>query len=267
MGEVPVAEVVKNQLRSQFRNAAPKPPARKIDVRPVPDLQAKRLRGSGICRFHPLLGVTVNTKPKTTTTTDNAERHAGFLTLLPKIEAHAQVVFRNVRCSDRKAELIQEAIALSWLWYKRLCEKGKNPAEFPSALAGYAARAVSSGRHLCGQESSRDVLSRLAQRRRQFFVSPLPERDTFGGAAWEEALQDNAQTPVPVAAAFRVDFPDWLDSLSERNRSITEDMALGHRTLELAEEYQLSPARISQLRRELHDDWRAFTEPVEPLAV
>lgn len=206
----------------------------------------------------------MNTNPTTPTTTD---LHNDFLAILPRIETHARIVFRHVACQDTKADLIQESVALAWMWFKRLREKGKNPAEFPSALATYAARAVSSGRQLCGQQSSRDVLSRLARRKRQFSVSTLPERDTFGGTVWEEALQSNTQTPVPEAVAFKFDFPDWLTSLSSRNRKIAEDMAVGHHTLELAEEYEVSPARISQLRRELHQSWTEFTEPVEQLAV
>jgi hypothetical protein len=33
---------------------------------------------------------------------------------------------------------------------------------------------------------------------------------------------------------------------------------LGERTLDVAGKYGLSPGRVSQLRRELHDDWEFF---------
>lgn len=186
--------------------------------------------------------------------------HTDFLAMLPRIESHARVVFRFVPCQDRKDDLVQEATALCWLWFKRLRDQGRNPAEFPTALAGYAVRAVASGRQLCGQESSRDVLSRFAQRRRQFAVSPFPERSTLGRGSWEDALQDNTQTPVPDAVAFMVDFPVWLETLSQRNRDIAEDMAVGHHTQELAERHAVSPARISQLRRQFHESWAHFTD-------
>ena len=35
-------------------------------------------------------------------------------------------------------------------------------------------------------------------------------------------------------------------------------MALGYRTHELARRFKVSPARVSQLRRELHADWVRF---------
>jgi hypothetical protein len=197
----------------------------------------------------------------------NADLHADFLAILPKIEAHAAIAFRFVACEDRKADMIHEAVALSWLWFKRLREQGKNPTEFPTAIAGFAARAVASGRRLCGQESSRDVLSILARRKKGFFVTSLPDHSTAHGNPWDEALQDNTQTPVPDAVAFKIDFPSWLTTLTPRNRDIAEDMAVGHHTQELAERHNVSPARISQLRREFHTSWTSFTEPAEPLAV
>jgi hypothetical protein len=76
--------------------------------------------------------------------------------------------------------------------------------------------------------------------------------------AFEERLQDNTHSPVPDQAAFRIDYPAWLAQLGQRNRAIAEDMALDHSTMELAVKHQVSPGRISQLRRELHQDWRRF---------
>jgi hypothetical protein len=146
----------------------------------------------------------------------------------------------------------------------RLAERGKDPSRFPSTLAGYAAKAVKSGRRVSGQESDRDVLSPLAQMRRNFVVSTLPEFSTLAGNPLAEALQDNTQSPVDEQAAFRLGFPAWLCILGNRNKSIAQDMALGHRTHELAESYGLSPDRVSQLRREFQDAWERFTpDPAE----
>ena len=65
-------------------------------------------------------------------------------------------------------------------------------------------------------------------------------------------------SPVPVQAAFRIDYPIWLSQLGQRNRAIAEDMALDLGTFELAERHKISPGRISQLRREFHADYRRF---------
>jgi hypothetical protein len=81
-----------------------------------------------------------------------AERlQAGFVNLLPRIERHARVYFRHVKCPHRKADSIAETVALAWRSYVLLARRGKAADRFPGALACFAARAVRSGRRLCGQ--------------------------------------------------------------------------------------------------------------------
>jgi len=192
--------------------------------------------------------------------------HQGFLTLLPRIERHGRVFFRFLPSEEAREEAIAEMIALSWKWYLRLIERGKDPEHFPSAIAAYAARAVWSGRRLCGQEKSKDVLSPTAQTRHAFRVRSLPAASTLSGNAFDEALQDNAQTPVPDQVSFRLDFPAWLATRSERDRGVILDLMHGERTVDVAAKYGLSPGRVSQLRLEFCSDWRRFTEPRPPAA-
>src|SRR5215468_9224539 len=83
-----------------------------------------------------------------------------FLThVLPRVEAHGRVYFRHVRCPHRKEELLAELRGLAWV----------------SALANYAARAVNSGRRVCGHERKKEVLSPVAQRLYGFTVKFLPQ--------------------------------------------------------------------------------------------
>jgi hypothetical protein len=61
---------------------------------------------------------------------------------------------------------------------------------------------------------------------------------------------------------FRIDFPAWRASRTERDRRVLDDLMLGERTLDVAGKHGLSPGPVSQLRRELHDDWEFFcSEP------
>src|SRR5262249_20631643 len=76
--------------------------------------------------------------------------------------------------------------------------------------------------------------------------------------AFEEHLQDNTLTPIPDQVAFRIDWPAWLATLTPRDRQIIRQMAHAERTRALAKRFELSPARISQLRREYHDGWARF---------
>src|SRR5262249_55667420 len=111
---------------------------------------------------------------------------------------------------------------------------------------------------VCGRERARDALSPSAQRQHQIKVERLPDFSTLGGNPLAEALVDNRKSPPPEQAAFRLDFPAWLMTRSERDRRLAEELMLGERTLDLSTKFGLSPARVSQLRRDFHQDWERF---------
>ena len=142
--------------------------------------------------------------------------------------------------------------------FAKLDARGKDATQFVSALATLAAKAVRSGRRLAGMERAKDPLNTRTQQRRSFFVKRLSDVDTMSDSALAEALTDNTVTPPPDAAAFGVDFPRWLNSLSDRDRRLAEQLMIGERTLDTAHLFRMSPARVSQLRRELSDDWARF---------
>lgn len=203
--------------------------------------------------------------------------HSRFETLiLPKVERHAQVYFRNEKCRHKRADRIAETIALSWKWFVRLAERGKDATKFPCVIANLAARAVKSGRKVAGQIKARDVMNELNQHRHSFVVESLSTSTarsrenlfgTVGGQhkqdAFEERLRDNTVTPVPDQAAFRIDFPAWLRTLTPRERRIIRTMAMNERTKDLSRQFELSQARISQLRREFMEDWTRFCSDPE----
>ena len=189
-----------------------------------------------------------------------ARLHDRFLTILPTIEMHGRVYFRAVVCPDRRRDLIAEMVALAWKWFLRLAEQGRDATDFPTVLASYAAKAVNSGRCLCGQQKARDVMSPRAQQRLGFRVSSLPDGSSLKGNIFDEALQDNVQTPVPDQVSFRCDFPQWLTTRTERDRRIAADLMAGERTLDVAAKFGMSPARVSQLRRDFREDWIRFNE-------
>ncbi len=49
-----------------------------------------------------------------------------FERALPRIQLHAKVYFRDVVCPHRKADLLAEAVGLSFQWWLRLRKRGKN---------------------------------------------------------------------------------------------------------------------------------------------
>ncbi len=185
--------------------------------------------------------------------------HRRFLSILDKIVRHARVYFRHVKCWHTKEDRIQETVDLAWHWFQRLADRGKDARQFPTVLASYAAKAVKSGRRLCGQLKSKDVLSELAQQRHNFYVGKLPDFSTESTNPLMEALTDNTQTPVDDQVAFRIDFPAWLQTLTPRERRILKAMMHNERTKDLSQQFELSQGRISQMRRQFKEDWNRFT--------
>jgi hypothetical protein len=202
-----------------------------------------------------------------------AELHRQFLAMLPQILNVAGFGFRDVDCQDKKDDYIAEVVGLAWKWFRRLDTLGLRHKAFATALAGYGVKQVRSGRGIVGQPKAKDAMNAHAQRRFGFKVERLPTvtphhyADAFSKGdgqrhldAFEEQLSYNTQTPIDEQVAFRIDWPAWLSTRTDRDRQIIADMAHGDRTLDLAQRHGISPARISQLRREYHADWERFGE-------
>ena len=135
---------------------------------------------------------------------------AQFLALLPRLERHARIYFRHLKCRVQQEDAVQETIALAWQWFRRLVARGRDVEKFPMVFSFLVARAVRCGRRLCGMHKSKDVLNPQAQRRFGFTVGSLPAstctsfENLYAAVdgqrsldAFEERLRDNTQTPVP----------------------------------------------------------------------
>jgi hypothetical protein len=193
-----------------------------------------------------------------------------FLPLLTVVQRHASVVFRTLPEVERE-EAIAEAVAAAYVAYRRLRDRGIDPArEFPSMMATFAVRQVRDGRRVGGRRSSKDVLSPRAQRRHGFRVQSLPMstrrsheevHTTIHGQGrmdcFEEMLHEDRKTPVPEQAAFRIDWPEFMRSLSQRDRWLATFLSLGNSAKEAAEKFRLSQGRVTQLRQGWCREWRA----------
>jgi hypothetical protein len=194
----------------------------------------------------------------TAPTSQSADQlHAAFLSILPRIELHGRCFFRHKK-GDKRDEAIAEMVALAWKSFVNCIRNGKNPLEFPMALARRAAQGVHNGRRLCGQERIKDVLSPRAQQRHNFVVVSLPEGSSLNGNVFDEALIDNTQTPPPDQVCFRIDFPAWRLTRCDRDRRVIDDLMVGERTLDVANKHGLTAGRVSQLRLDFCEDWERF---------
>jgi hypothetical protein len=188
--------------------------------------------------------------------------HPRFLAMVPAIRRTAEICFRKLR-PDLRREMVEEVIVSALAVYARLVARKREDLAFPSALARFAVAQVRQGRQVGTHLNVRDVMSRYAQQQKGFHVERLDQFDE-SDHEWKEVLvEDRRATPADVAAS-RIDFAAWLRKMPALRRKIAQCLATGESTFEAARRFAVSPARISQLRREFQASWLAFHgEPVQ----
>jgi hypothetical protein len=182
--------------------------------------------------------------------------HATFVKMLPAIARHAKIAFRYLHPEARE-EAIQEAICNACVAFARLAELGKLDLAYPTPLARYAVAQVRDGRKVGCKLNVRDVLSPYCQQRKNVMVEHLDKFDEIEGC-WLETIVEDKHAGPSETARVRLDFADWLRRLPRRNRRIAEFLSLGNRTSDAARKFGVSEGRVSQLRAELKQAWKAF---------
>ncbi|HUE69715.1 MAG TPA: hypothetical protein VMP01_02405, partial [Pirellulaceae bacterium] len=182
--------------------------------------------------------------------------HERFLAMVPVIRRQARFAFRHIK-KDSRDDAVAEVVANALVAFVRLVERGKGRLAYPTVLARYAVAQIRAGRRVGSGQKKNDVLAGMAGNRHGISVHRLDRFDSQSGR-WVEVTLEDKRTPVPEQAAFRCDFPAWLATHTPRNRRIAESLSLGASTQEVSRQFGVSPARISQLRREFHDSWLEF---------
>ena len=183
--------------------------------------------------------------------------HKEFLRMLPAIVTYARINFRHLRPEVRE-DAVAECVANAFVAFGRLLQLGKADLAYPTVLARYAVAQVNEGRKVGGHLNSQDVSSAYCQRRKMITMERLDHFDEEENAWKEAVVTDTKAASVPDVVSFRVDFADWLRSLSRRNRRIAQFLAVGNRTGETAKKFGLCEGRISQIRKELSLAWSHF---------
>ena len=184
------------------------------------------------------------------------EWHAGFMSLLPQIKNYAEYAFRRLDPESRE-EAIQCCIVAAMFAYTQLVDQGKSDIAYAGPLAMYAIRRFRMGRRFGERMNANDVSSPYAQKKRGIKLESLARYD-HEAEDWEELLVEDKHAGPSEVAAVRLDFAQWLSTLSDRKRHIAEFLAIGETTNDTAREFGVSAARISQLRREMQESWASF---------
>lgn len=181
--------------------------------------------------------------------------HAGFLALLPQIRENLRFGFRKLPRSERP-EALAEAVANTAVAYARLHARGKLDVAFASSLADYAIKHYFAGRRVGAQLNVNDVSSPYAQRKRGFVLKSLDQRAASG--EWRETLVEDKNCGPAEIAAVRLDVEAWFAGMTRLKRGIAETLAAGESTSATATRFDVTPGRVSQVRKELAESWADF---------
>ena len=179
-----------------------------------------------------------------------------FLMILPRIQSQAWLAFQGLSF-DLKQELQSEVVAHCWKSFARLFELGRHEDVPPMTLARFAIRAVRSGRRIGASLNINDVTSHYCQNRMGIRSSPLYNPD-LNGENWPESLIADERARPDELVMARIDFSEWLQTLKPLHRKVAQHLSLGESTHSTARIFNLSPGRISQIRRLLEQSWHSF---------
>ena len=181
-----------------------------------------------------------------------------FMSVMPAIAARAHRRFVYLPAADRE-DAVAEAIAAGYCMACSLVRRGRGEHITTVGFAANAVRAAAGGRRVGSSQAARDALSPLGRRRHGRSVMSLDvdgEGDEDDRGWRHEALADrDAEEPGEIVRREH-DYPLMLNSVSEKAlaafRFLAETHGAGRQT-DLAGELMVSPARITQLKRELAD--------------
>ena len=183
--------------------------------------------------------------------------HRQFLALLPQIIIRAKIAFRHLK-PEARAEMVQEVVCNALQRFVRLVKFKKTSIAYAAPLATFGIKQARDGRRVGGHLNCLDVSSEYAQKIKGIIVERLDRRDKDQENAWREVLVEDRRADAAAIVQTKLDFSDWLASLKRRDRRVAEFLAQGETTKAAARKFRVSAGRISQLRRELAESWRAF---------
>jgi len=183
-------------------------------------------------------------------------RQNAFLMILPRIQKEAWNAFQGLSF-DLKQEFQSEVVGHCWKSFVKLFESGRHEEVSPMTLARFAIRAVRSGRRIGASLNINDVTSHYCQNHLGIRSTAFCMIDQNGDHWAESLIADERARPDQLVMA-RIDFTEWLQTLKPLHRKVAEHLSLGESTHSTARIFNLSPGRISQIRRLLEQSWHSF---------
>ena len=171
--------------------------------------------------------------------------------MLPHFKHYARKYSRSKRI-DRQ-DVIQDLIGLALQIYNSAVRRGKESSIYYTPLMQWAIKRYREGRRCRGYNST-DILSEHTQ------MLGRSEVHSFHDGEREDRhhCMEDRRVNVADAVQFKIDFADWYEQQSERDKRIITDLSRGERTGDVARKYGVSDGLISQYRKRYRNSWDNF---------
>ena len=163
----------------------------------------------------------------------------------------------NPTDSEDSEELVQDTIATAAEMLQSLEKAGRKiPAR---SVAFYSIQRAKSGRRAY-QSGASDPLSPVFRTRNTSAIVPIDAPISSAGEG-SRTMQDFIASGIedPSETALRrIDWESFLGTLASRERQILSCIADGWRNMDIAKRFNVTPARITQLKREIASRIKQF---------
>ncbi len=176
--------------------------------------------------------------------------------ILPIIVATVPKAIKPIGCEDRE-ELVQDALAMACEGADSLEKRGKEI--IARSVAYYAIQRLKSGRRF-KQAGRTDVLStgcRLHNCQVESLDAPVQQGDDDETLTLGDMIAAKKDDPAQRAVR-RIDWSGFTSDLDQRKQRVLTGTAAGFAVKELADEMNVSPPRVVQLKREIAADARGY---------
>ena len=157
----------------------------------------------------------------------------------------------NPTDSEDSEELVQDTIATAAEMLQSLENAGRKiPAR---SVAFYSIQRAKSGRRAY-QNGASDPLSPVFRTRNTTAIVPIDAPISSEGEGAHRAMTDFMASGIedPAETALRrIDWESFLGTLATRERQVLSCIADGWKNMDIARKFKVTPARITQLKREI----------------
>ena len=177
--------------------------------------------------------------------------------ILPILSRTVPRVVNPSDCEDPE-ELIADTLATAAEMLQSLEKAGRKiPAR---SVAFYSIQRAKSGRRAY-QSGASDPLSPVFRTRNTSAIIPIDAPISSEGEGAHRAMTDFMASGIedPSETALRrIDWENFLGTLAGRERQILSCIADGWKNMDIAKRFKVTPARITQLKREIAARIKAF---------